>query len=71
MDKSSFLTALMIEILRQYRIITIEDTLEIPTLQFSELGYNIQSLAVRSALSLNKDGFSADMGIRSTFKIRR
>lgn len=67
--KSSFLTALMIEIMRKYRVITVEDTLEIPTLQFADLGYNIQSMSVRSALSISKEGFSADMGIRSTLRL--
>ena len=67
--KSSFLTAMMIEIMRKYRIITIEDTLEIPTLQFSELGFNIQSMSVRSALSISKEGLTADMGIRSTLRL--
>ena len=67
--KSSFLTALMIEIMRKYRIITIEDTLEIPTLDFTDLGYNIQPMSVKSALSLTKDGVSADQGIRSTLRL--
>jgi len=67
--KSSFLTAMMIEIMRKYRMITIEDTLEIPTLQFSDLGYNIQSLSVRSALATSKEGMTADMGIRSTLRL--
>ena len=67
--KSSFLTAIMIEIMRKYRIITVEDTLEIPTLQFADLGFNIQSMSVRSALSTTKEGMSADMGIRSTLRL--
>ena len=67
--KSSFLTALMIEIMRKYRILSIEDTLEIPVLQFADLGYNIQPLQVKSALSTSKEGFSADMGIRSTLRL--
>lgn len=67
--KSSFLTAVMIEIMRKFRIITVEDTLEIPTLQFADLGFNIQSMSVRSALSVSKEGFSADMGIRSTLRL--
>jgi type IV secretory pathway ATPase VirB11/archaellum biosynthesis ATPase len=67
--KSSFLTAMMIEIMRKYRIITIEDTLELPTLQFADLGFNIQPLSVKSALSISKEGFSADMGIRSTLRL--
>ncbi len=67
--KSSFLTAIMIEIMRKYRIITVEDTLELPTLQFADLNYNIQSMSVRSALSTSKEGMSADMGIRSTLRL--
>ena len=67
--KSSFLTAIMIEIMRKYRILTIEDTLEIPTLQFATLGFNIQPLSVKSALSVSKEGMSADMGIRSTLRL--
>lgn len=67
--KSSFLTAIMIEIMRKYRMITVEDTLEIPTLQLADLGYNIQPMSVRSALSISKEGFSADMGIRSTLRL--
>jgi type IV secretory pathway ATPase VirB11/archaellum biosynthesis ATPase len=67
--KSSFLSAILIEIMRKFRIITVEDTLEIPTLQFNELGYNIQSMSVRSALSTSNEGFSADLGIRSTLRL--
>lgn len=67
--KSSFLTAIMIEIMRKYRIITVEDTLELPTLQFADLGFNIQPMSVRSALSTTKEGLSADMGIRSTLRL--
>lgn len=67
--KSSFLSAIMIEIMRKYRIITVEDTLEIPTIQFSDLGYNIQAMNVKSALSVSREGFSADMGIRSTLRL--
>ena len=67
--KSSFLTALMVEIMRKYRMITVEDTLEIPSLQLANLGFNIQPMSVRSALSISKEGFSADMGIRSTLRL--
>lgn len=67
--KSSFLTAILVEIMRKYRMITVEDTLEIPTLQLADLGFNIQSMSVRSALSTTKEGMSADMGIRSTLRL--
>ena len=67
--KSSFLTAIILEIMRKYRIITVEDTLELPSIEFSKLGYNLQALSVRSALSVSKEGMSADMGIRSTLRL--
>ena len=67
--KSSFLTAVIVEIMRKYRMITVEDTLELPTLQLADLGFNIQPMSVKSALSTSKEGFSADMGIRSTLRL--
>lgn len=67
--KSSFLTAIIVEIMRKYRMITVEDTLELPTLQLADLGFNIQPMSVKSALSISKEGFSADMGIRSTLRL--
>ncbi len=67
--KSSFLTAIIIEIMRKYRIITVEDTLELPTIQLADLGFNLQAMNVRSALSVSSEGFSADMGIRSTLRL--
>ncbi len=67
--KSSFLSALLIEIMRRHRIITIEDTLELPTDAMKNLGYNIQPLKVASALSENSGEFSAENGIRSTLRL--
>ncbi len=67
--KSSFLTAILVEIMRKYRMITVEDTLELPTLQLADLGFNLQPMSVRSALSLSKEGLSAEMGIRSTLRL--
>lgn len=67
--KSSFLSAVMVEIMRRYRIITIEDTLELPTDQMRKLGFNIQAMKVSSALSLNKSEVNASDGIRSTLRL--
>ncbi|MBU0980646.1 MAG: type II/IV secretion system ATPase subunit [Nanoarchaeota archaeon] len=67
--KSSLLSAMMIEIMRRYRIITIEDTLELPTRQMRNLGFNIQSLKVASALSREGSEVSASTGIRSTLRL--
>jgi flagellar protein FlaI len=67
--KSSLLSSLMVEIMRRYRIITIEDTLELPTNQLRKLGYNIQSMKVASALSKEGSEVSAEDGIRSTLRL--
>lgn len=67
--KSSLLGSLLVEIMRKYRIITIEDTLELPTPQLQELGYNLQSLKVGSALGGGDSEVSASDGIRTTLRM--
>lgn len=67
--KSSFLSSLLIEIMRRHRIITVEDTLELPTSSMRALGFNIQPLKVASALSRGGNEFSAEDGIRSTLRL--
>lgn len=67
--KSSLLGSMMVEIMRKYRIITIEDTLELPSPQLRKLGYNIQCLKVASALSKGTTEVPADEGIRTTLRL--
>ena len=67
--KTSLLGSVMIEIMRRYRIITIEDTLELPTDSLRSLGYNIQPLKVASALSKGTSEVPADEGIRTTLRM--
>ena len=67
--KSSFLSSLLIEIMRRHRIITIEDTLELPTKSMREMGFNIQPMKVASALARTGGEFSAEDGIRSTLRL--
>ena len=67
--KSSVLSAVMIEIMRRYRIITIEDTLELPTNAMRKLGFNIQPMKVASALAKGSNEMPADDGIRSTLRL--
>ncbi|MFH1073149.1 MAG: type II/IV secretion system ATPase subunit, partial [Nanoarchaeota archaeon] len=67
--KSSLLGSLMVEIMRKYRVITIEDTLELPVPQLRKLGYNIQPMKVASALSKGSSEVPADEGIRSTLRM--
>jgi len=67
--KSSFLSSLLVEIMRRYRIITIEDTLELPCNSLRKLGFNIQQMKVASALSKGSSEMSASDGIRSTLRL--
>jgi len=67
--KSSFLTALMIEIMRRYRIITIEDTLELPSGGMRDLGFNILSMKVASSMTRGSSEVSAADGIRTTLRL--
>ncbi|RLE39357.1 hypothetical protein DRJ17_01390 [Candidatus Woesearchaeota archaeon] len=67
--KTSFIGSMLTEIMRRYRIITIEDTLELPTDSLRKLGYNIQSLKVASALERETTEVSASDGIRSTLRL--
>jgi archaeal flagellar protein FlaI len=67
--KSSVLGSILVEVMRKYRIITIEDTLELPTSHLRKLGYNIQALQVASSLTKTSTEMSASDGIRSTLRL--
>lgn len=67
--KSSLLSGVMIEIMRRYRIITIEDTLELPFAPMKNLGFNIVAMKVASALSKGSSEFTATDGIRATLRL--
>jgi len=67
--KTSLLGALLIEIMRRYRILTIEDTLELPTSALRKMGYNIQAMKVASALRASSSEVPADEGIRTTLRL--
>mgnify|MGYP001601974121 CR=1 FL=1 len=67
--KTSLLGAVLVELMRKYRVITIEDTLELPTNSLRKLGYNIQSMKVAAALSKGTSEVPADEGIRTTLRM--
>ncbi|MBI2133691.1 type II/IV secretion system ATPase subunit [Candidatus Woesearchaeota archaeon] len=67
--KTSLLGAIMTEVMRKYRLITIEDTLELPVSALKDLGYNIQSLKVASAMTKGTNEVSAEEGIRTTLRL--
>jgi archaeal flagellar protein FlaI len=67
--KSSLLGSVMVEIMRKYRIITVEDTLELPVKALRNMGYNIQPMKVRSALAEGGSELAAAEGIRTSLRL--
>ncbi len=67
--KTSMLVSSMFEIMNKYRVITSEDTLEIPNEAFRKLGYNIQSMKMRSALTVGGTEVPADEAIRTSLRM--
>ncbi len=67
--KTSLLGAVLVELMRKYRVITIEDTLELPTNSLRKLGYNIQSMKVAAALTKGTSEVPADEGVRTTLRM--
>jgi Flp pilus assembly CpaF family ATPase len=67
--KTSVLSALMVEIMRKFRVITVEDTLELPVEYLKNIGYNILPMKVRSAIMGEKAEVSAEDGIRTSLRL--
>jgi type IV secretory pathway ATPase VirB11/archaellum biosynthesis ATPase len=67
--KTSLLGSLLLEIMPDKRIITIEDTLELPVPAMRKLDYDILSMKVRSALGGESAEVSAEEGIRASLRL--
>jgi len=67
--KTSVLGSLMLEILPKYRIIVIEDSLELPVDSMRKLNYDILRMKVRSALLKTTSELSAEDGIRTSLRL--
>ena len=67
--KTSLLGSLMLEINSKSRIITVEDSLELPVEALRKLNYNILRMKVRSALLKSGAEVSADDGIRTSLRL--
>lgn len=67
--KTSLLSASIIEIMRRYRIIAVEDTLELPIDEYRKMGYNILSLKVQSVITKLASEIPADEGIRTALRL--
>jgi len=67
--KTSLMTASLLEIPTNNRLITIEDTQEIPINYFKKLGYDLLSLKVRSALLEEGMEIDFEKGLRTTLRL--
>ncbi|MAH03706.1 hypothetical protein CMI39_02885 [Candidatus Pacearchaeota archaeon] len=67
--KTSLLGSLMLEIIPRYRIIVLEDTLELPVDALRKLKYDILRMKVRSALLKTTTEIGADEGIRTSLRL--
>ncbi|RLF37137.1 MAG: secretion system protein [Thermoplasmata archaeon] len=67
--KTSLLGSLLFELMPKYRVIVIEDTLELPVEALRKLGYDIQRMKVRAALLKETTEVAADEGIRTSLRL--
>lgn len=67
--KTSLLSSTIGEIMKKYRVIVVEDTLELPVEQYKTLGYNILSMKVQSVITKLEAEIPADEGIRTALRL--
>ena len=67
--KTSLLGALMLEIMPKYRIVVLEDTLELPVDSLRKLSYDILRMKVRGSLLKESVEVGADEGIRTSLRL--
>lgn len=67
--KTSLLGSLMLEIIPKYRVIVIEDVLELPVESMRLLNYDILRMKVRSALLKTTTEIAAEEGIRTSLRL--
>ncbi len=67
--KTSLLGSLLLEILPKYRVLVVEDTLELPVDSLRKIGYDILRMKVRSALISGTTEVEASEGIRASLRL--
>ncbi|MFB6241971.1 MAG: ATPase, T2SS/T4P/T4SS family [Candidatus Nanosalina sp.] len=67
--KTSLLSAAMLEIMKNHRIVTVEDTLELPVPQMKDLGYNIERMKSQSVITQVESEIPADKAIRTSLRL--
>ncbi|MDO8508877.1 MAG: type II/IV secretion system ATPase subunit [Nanoarchaeota archaeon] len=67
--KTSLLGSLMLEIMPKYRVIVVEDTMELSVDAMRKIGYDILRMKVRSALVSGTTEVEAAEGIRTSLRL--
>ena len=67
--KTSLLNALMLEIMRKYRIIVVEDTPELNISLMRKLGYNIMGMKARSVITHIETELAPDEALRTALRL--
>ena len=67
--KTSFLSACIVQLMSKTRIITTEDTLEIPVPQLRDLGFNIERLKSRSVITNVETELPAEEALRTALRL--
>ncbi len=67
--KTSLLGSTISEIMKKFRIITVEDTLELPISEFIKMGFNIERMKARSILTNVENEISSEEAIRTSLRL--
>lgn len=67
--KSSFLGATMLEMMMGWRVLTVEDTLELPVERMRKIGFDIQRLKSRSVITQVETELPASEAIRTALRL--
>lgn len=67
--KTAFLGSCMVQIMPKLRVITCEDTLELPVEHMRSLGYNVERLKSRSVITRVETELPADEALRTALRL--
>ncbi len=67
--KTSLVGALMLEFPKSQRILTVEDTLELPSIEMRRLGYKVQTIFVRSSVAGQQSELSVDDALKVSLRL--
>lgn len=67
--KTSLLAAMLLEVPQKYRILTIEDTPELPIERLQKIGWKIQGMHTKSAVGGSEAEISPEMALRAALRM--